>query len=96
MKSRASESVIDVSGIYDEESLHEYLWKKLDFPGYYGCNWNAFWDCICSDEQSSMPVVLRVAGLSDLCKFAPESAKQFEICLSDYADSFPERSVIVQ
>ena len=26
--------------------MHEVLKKSLDFPDYYGKNWDAFWDCL--------------------------------------------------
>ena len=93
MTERILEQTIDVSGIYDDETLHEYLWKTLGFPGYYGCNWDAFWDCITTDDQSTMPSALKVLGLSELRRHAPLSAEFFERCLSDYAAEFPERSV---
>ena len=96
MPARASEQTVDLSGIRDEETLHEYLWKTLGFPGYYGCNWDAFWDCIRDDDQSAMPVILRVRGLADLRREVPESARQLEACLSDYIKRFPDRSVVLE
>jgi RNAse (barnase) inhibitor barstar len=96
MASRVPEQSIDVSGVYDDETLHEYLSKTLGFPGYYGWNWDAFWDCIVSDDQSSMPTILRVSGLDELRRLVPESAKHLESCLSDYAAKFPERQVVFE
>ena len=96
MISRPAEQRINVSGIYDDETLHEYLWKTLSFPGYCGCNWDAFWDCVCSDEQSSMPTVLKVAGIAELRHQAPDSARQFEACLTDYLAEIPDRSVVFE
>ena len=26
--------------------MHFIIRDALDFPDYYGCNWDAFWDCI--------------------------------------------------
>ena len=49
------ELLIDISGIMDEETFHEYVSKKLNFPGYYGYTLDAFWDCISDGEESSMP-----------------------------------------
>ena len=95
MKTRPPELTIDVSRISDDETLHEYLSKTLRFPGYYGFNWDAFWDCICSDEQSNMPIVLRIEGLTDLRRQAAWSANQLESCLNDYIAEFPDRSVVI-
>ena len=63
MATRTPQLTLDVSGIYDDETLHEYLWKTLDLPGDYGCDWESFSVCIRSDACSQMPQVLRVTGL---------------------------------
>lgn len=96
MKARAAEQTIDVSGISDDETLHEYLSKTLGFPGYYGMNWDAFWDCILCDDQSAMPHVLKVRGFDDLRQLAPESAEKLEACLKDYTLELKERSVVFE
>jgi ribonuclease inhibitor len=93
MTTRISEQTIDVSGIFDDETLHEYLSKTLGFPGYYGWNWEAFWDCISSDDQSSMPTLLKIRGIAELRREAPESARQLESCLGDYVAEFKDRVV---
>ena len=38
------------SGIDSEREWLEALGSALHFPGYYGVNWDAFWDCICDLE----------------------------------------------
>ncbi|MCP4614365.1 MAG: hypothetical protein GY845_37245 [Planctomycetes bacterium] len=86
--------LIDMSGIMDEETFHEFVSKKLDFPGYYGFNLDAFWDSITDDEQSSMPKTLEVEGLAALKGFLPDLHDDFVECLQDYAKEFPERRVI--
>lgn len=88
------ELLIDMSGIMDEETFHEYVSKKLNFPGYYGYNLDAFWDCITDDDQSSMPKLLQVEGLAALKSFLPELHNGFVECLQDYKKEFPERQVI--
>lgn len=86
---------IDVSGIPDKETLHEYLSKALGFPDYYGRNWDAFWDCICSDEQSLMPTVLEVRGIVDLRSIVPHEAQKFEACLNDYVPRLNDKRQVV-
>ena len=88
------ELLIDVSGIVDEETFHEYISKKLNFPGYYGFNLDAFWDCFTDENQSNMPVVLRVEGLGALKDFLPELHDGFVKCLCDYEKEIPGRKVI--
>ncbi len=40
---------LDLTGVSDLEDLHNRIKKALDFPDYYGANWNAFWDCLNRD-----------------------------------------------
>jgi len=37
---------INLNSVQNSEELHDLLKKKLDFPDFYGMNWNAFWDAI--------------------------------------------------
>jgi RNAse (barnase) inhibitor barstar len=83
-----------MSGIMDEETFHEYLSKKLNFPGYYGFNLNAFWDCITDEGQSSMPKKLIVEGLASLRGYLPELHDGFVECLKDYVKELPDRKVV--
>lgn len=93
---RPDEMTLDVSGIYDEETLHEYFSKVLDFPGYYGFNFDAFWDCITDDDQSTMPSHLIVTGLADLKTHCPAGRSKLMGCLADYSSEFPERRVTLR
>ena len=42
-------AVLDLTDVSDLEDLHNRIKKALDFPDYYGANWNAFWDCLNRD-----------------------------------------------
>ena len=88
------ELLLDMSGILDEETFHEYISKLLGFPGYYGYNLDAFWDCITDDEQSSMPRRLIVEGLADLKRRLPELHDGMIECLENYCREFPDREVL--
>ena len=35
---------VDFSEVKYYAEIHEVLKRDLDFPDYYGCNWDAFWD----------------------------------------------------
>ena len=96
MKKLNAEQTLDVSGIYDDETLHEYLSARLGFPGFYGMNWDAFWDCITDDNMSGMPKVLKIKGIEDLRRLAPETERKFSKCLGDYLSEIPDRKVIFE
>ena len=96
LKMMNEELLIDMSGIMDEETFHEYVSKKLSFPGYYGYNLNALWDCITDEDQSSMPDKLVVEGLAALKGFLPELHDGFIECLQDYIKEYPDREIILR
>ncbi|MBO5106576.1 MAG: barstar family protein [Clostridia bacterium] len=41
--------ILDLTDVGNLEDLHNRIKKALDFPDYYGKNWNAFWDCLNRD-----------------------------------------------
>lgn len=93
---RPEKLLLDMSGIIDDETLHEYLSKKLNFPGYYGYNFDAFWDCITDEGQSLMPNVLVVKGLAALRGYLPKEHEKLISCLKDYEKEYSDRRVIYE
>jgi RNAse (barnase) inhibitor barstar len=78
---------LDVSPIKDETELHHYLFKAFRFPEYYGNNWDAFDECI---NDISRPIVIMVNGFTQLLEQVPRGAKLLKVCLTDYAERYPE------
>jgi RNAse (barnase) inhibitor barstar len=62
--------------------------KKLVFPGWYGHNWDAFWDAITGLVE--MPEVLQLNGWATLKSRLPSDAKLMEECLTDMIHKYPE------
>ena len=50
--------VLDFSKIKYYSELHEIIKVGLDFPDYYGENWDAFYDLICTDSKAEMIIIL--------------------------------------
>ncbi|MDD1794430.1 barstar family protein [Enterovibrio sp. ZSDZ42] len=86
--------LLDMSGILDEETFHEYVSKKLNFPGHYSYNLDAFWDYITDDEQSSMPRKIEVEGMAALKIHLPVLHDSFVECLQDYVKVYPNRDMV--
>lgn len=74
---------LQLEHIKTRDELHWELAEKLQFPEYYGKNWDAFWDCIRDDEQSVLPSVLRISGWDALRSRLPREAESLRQLLQD-------------
>ena len=41
---------IDFTKVNYYLEMHGVIWHALEFPDYYGCNWDAFWDSLRFDS----------------------------------------------
>ena len=58
--------------------IHEVLKRDLDFPDYYGRNWDAFWDCL--NDMYGDPIHIEIVGLEVIeRKFGDAASKMLEI-----------------
>ena len=53
---------IDFSGVEHYTQLHLEISRALDFPDYYGCNWDAFWDCL--TDMVGRPIHIEIIGFN--------------------------------
>ena len=56
---------IDFTDVKNFLEMHFVIKEALDFPDYYGCNWDAFWDCI-TDFIDSRGLDLEIIGLDKI------------------------------
>jgi RNAse (barnase) inhibitor barstar len=87
---------IDLNSVATEEELHALLASRLEFPDYYGSNWDAFWDCVCSDDQSQMPETLVLLGWYGFESRLPREARLFKQTIEDMAVHRPECKVEIR
>jgi len=87
--------VLDVSGILDEETFHEYMSKKCNFPGFYGFNFDALWDCLTSPDMNSIPLSVSIEGMDELKKNWPEGYEKFRSILNDWIKEDSDRKIRV-
>lgn len=52
---------IDFTNVNYYLEMHAVIWKSLNFPDYYGCNWDAFWDCL--TDMYGDPIHIEIIGL---------------------------------
>lgn len=60
-----------------------FLKEKLEFPDFYGENWDAFWGCI-TGFVFPLPNKMIFEGWSKLEKRLPIDTKIMKECLLDY------------
>ena len=51
---------IDLTNVTNYLEMHLVIREALDFPDYYGCNWDAFWDCL--TNMVGRPVNIEIVG----------------------------------
>ena len=68
--------IINVESITDITQLHILLKKELNFPEFYGMNWDAFWDAITGLVE--LPNVINFKGWKCLEYSLPEDSRILE------------------
>lgn len=86
--SRKRKVVIDVSDIKTPKQLQVTLKKSLDFPYFYGKNWDAFWDAITGLVM--LPEILVFEDWKSLEKFLPGEASNLRELLDLYNKENPQ------
>ncbi|MCX5079480.1 barstar family protein [Streptomyces sp. NPDC001940] len=77
---------IDVSEVSGERSLHLLLMRELNFPEFYGMNWDAFWDAVTG--LVSIPDHVRFLGWDQLAVGVPLGAAMLRRALDDYQATY--------
>lgn len=83
---------IDVSEVSDERALHLLLMRELDFPEFYGRNWDAFWDAITG--LVSIPDRVRFLGWDQLVASVPSGAAMLRRALDGYQATYQPEFVV--
>lgn len=63
---------IDFTNVNHYLEMHAVIWHAFEFPEYYGCNWDAFWDCL--SEMYGDPVHIEIIGLDVIERKFDDSA----------------------
>ncbi|QEL18310.1 barstar family protein [Limnoglobus roseus] len=93
MDARRASVEIDLSAVNTADELQSLLMRSLDFPGWYGRNWNAFWDAITG--LVPMPRQLLLIGWAGFVDRLPDDARLMCACLDDMGLQFPEHAAHV-
>ncbi|MBQ2242508.1 MAG: barstar family protein [Clostridia bacterium] len=70
--------IIDFTEVQHYLEMHNIIRQALDWPDYYGCNWDAFWDCL--TDMIGRPIHIEIIGLEVIQrKFGDTADKMLEI-----------------
>jgi RNAse (barnase) inhibitor barstar len=86
--------VVDLNPVQSKQALHELLRDALDFPDWYGRNWDAFWDAITGLVE--MPETLQLLGWQSFEVRLPIEARQLRSALEEMCEKYPESAAIVR
>lgn len=78
---------LDVGNIKDSNGLHSLLKTELEFPCFYGMNWDAFWDAITGLVE--LPENLYFKRWDSLKNVLPEDTQILSDLLSKFNEEHP-------
>lgn len=79
---------IDCSSVTSAADIHTIFADRLGFPGFYGHNWDAFWDVLTG--FGCFPPSLTIIGRDHLDSHFPAELRQLETCFSDCLREHPD------
>ena len=86
--------IVDFTNVKYYLEMHAVIEKSLEFPDYYGCNWDAFWDCL--NDMYGDSIHIEILGIEVIeRKFGDAAEKMIGIlkkakhdCEKYFPDSF--------
>ncbi|MBR6709061.1 MAG: barstar family protein [Clostridia bacterium] len=73
---------IDFSGVTQYAEIHTTIREALDWPDYYGGNWDAFWDCL--TDMIGRPIYIEIIGLEVIENNFADAAETMLGILADF------------
>jgi len=73
---------IDFTNVKDYLEMHFVIRDALDWPDYYGCNWDAFWDCL--TNMVGRPIHIEILGLDVIERRFDNAAKMMVDTLREF------------
>lgn len=84
---------IDLDLAVNIKHLHEIFMEHLDFPDFYGKNWDAFWDAITGLVE--MPKELRLANWSGFEKKFEKESKILKQIITDFNKEMTDKQIVI-
>ncbi|WP_017904433.1 barstar family protein [Pseudomonas asplenii] len=85
---------VDLRSAESSDEVHSTLSNALEFPGWYGRNWDAFWDAITG--LVPMPRRLKILGWESFSRRLPNDARLLKECLDEMQVQYPDEAPDVE
>lgn len=82
---------LDFTNVEYYLQMHLVIKEALDFPDYYGCNWDAFWDCL--TNMVGRPVHMEIIGLEVIVRKFGDAQKTMIDILKEFKHYRDDRYV---
>ncbi len=82
---------IDFRGVEHYFDMHFTIRDSLEFPDYYGCNWDAFWDCL--TDMYGDPIHIEIIGLDVIRRKFDDSADMIIETLKEFKHNYDDKYV---
>lgn len=73
---------LDFTNVKTYLEMHLLIRQELDLPDYYGCNWDAFWDCL--TNMVGRPIYIEIKGLDIIERKFDNAAKTMIDILKEF------------
>ena len=82
---------IDFTNVKNFLEMHFVIKEALDFPDYYGCNWDALWDCL--TDMIGDPIHIEIVGLDVVEQKFGDTAEKLIGILRDFKHCYDDEYV---
>ena len=80
--SNKTKYTIDFKDVKNRFDMFEVISTAMDFPDYFGNNWDAFWDCI--TDMANLEMQIDVLNFDALEKILKKDSDAFIELLTDF------------
>lgn len=82
MDNQQPKYIIDFKDVKDRYNMFEIISTVMEFPDYFGNNWDAFWDCI--TDMANLEIKIDVLNFDVLKKISEKDSAIFIELLTDF------------
>lgn len=86
---------IKLSSVGSVYELHEQFQQDLEFPYYYGKNWDGFYDCMSDKLNEGQEITLSLTDLNNFKKRFSQDTTRMMNALEDLRAAYPHSFRVV-